>query len=394
MQAPVSRWLATLLFTSTALCAHADPLPLEVLSAVVKDEKIAGAEVLLQRNGAQSLVGKTDAQGAVTLDANFADDASNLLIIKKDGYSNLVVKCPCKGMTYALSPVMRNLDGMRIVLTWGATPNDLDSHVAYPGNHVYFDHKEGADADLDVDDIDSYGPETITLRKKRFGESYVYAVHDFTNMNNPGSHDLANSQAKVFVYIGQSLVRTYYVPRGRAGNLWTVFRVTASGDFQDINGFEGSEVSDPNAVLGEITPMLDDSRAVAAQVVGAGAQSDARTLNQKGEAAYHAGQLDEAIALYLQAIELNDGYGQSYSNLGLAYQKAGRTAESIWANRKAIALASGASANSVRASSYYNIARIYEAAGQYADALQHYRLAKQEKANPVYDKAIERVQNR
>ena len=33
-----------------------------------------------------------------------------------------------------------------------------------------------------------------------------------------------------------------------------------------------------------------------------------------------------------------------YGNLGLAYQKAGNTAESIWANRKAIALANGTNA--------------------------------------------------
>ena len=48
----------------------------------------------------------------------------------------------------------------------------------------------------------------------------------------------------------------------------------------------------------------------------------------------------------------------------------------------------------MRAGSYYNIARIYEAAGQFADALRHYQLAKEQKANPVYDTAIERVKNR
>ena len=97
---------------------------------------------------------------------------------------------------------------------------------------------------------------------------------------------------------------------------------------------------------------------------------------------------------FRQAIELDNSFGKAYGNLGLAYQKAGNTAESIWANRKAIALASGPTAATVRAGSYYNIARIYEAAGQFADALRHYQLAKEQKANPVYDKAIERVQNR
>ncbi|MGE8176929.1 tetratricopeptide repeat protein [Pseudomonas fluorescens] len=373
--------------------AQAEQLPIEVLSAVVKDQKIADAEVLLQRNGAQNVVGRTNAQGQVSLTADFADDASNLLIIKKPGYSNLVVKCPCKGMTYAISPVMTNLDGLRVVLTWGATPSDLDSHMIFPGNNIYFGSQRGDDANLDVDDTDSYGPETITLEKKHYGESYVYAVHDFSNSSNPNSRALSNSQAKVFVYMGQSLVRTYYVPQNRSGNLWTVFRMTGSGDFQDINNFTGSQVDAAN-VLNEVSPLLDDSVAVTAVAVSTSALSDAKNLNQKGEAAYHAGDLPQAIDFYRQAIELNNGFGQAYSNLGLAYQKAGNTAESIWANRKAIALASGNSAATVRASSYYNIARIYEAANQFPDALRHYQLAKQQKANPVYDKAIERVQNR
>ncbi|WDH53699.1 tetratricopeptide repeat protein [Pseudomonas chlororaphis] len=376
-----------------AFSVTAQQLPVEVLSAVVKDQKIADAEVLVQRNGAQSVVGRTNAQGQVTLTTDFADDPSNLLIIKKPGYSNLVVKCPCSGMTYAISPVMQNLDGLRVVLTWGATPSDLDSHMIFPGNNIYFRNQQGDDAHLDVDDIDSYGPETITLEKKHYGESYVYAVHDYSNQGRPASRQLSASQAKVFVYMGQSLVRTYYVPQDRSGNLWTVFRMTGNGDFQDINTLSGVTV-DAQDVLNEVSPLLDDKVEVAAVAVSSSAQADAKTLNRKGEEAYHAGNLQQAIDFYRQAIELNNGYGQAYSNLGLAYQKAGNTAESIWANRKAIALASGNSAATVRASSYYNIARIYEAAGQFADALRHYQLAKQQKANPVYDKAIERVQNR
>lgn len=376
-----------------AFSVTAQQLPVEVLSAVVKDQKIADAEVLVQRNGAQSVVGRTNAQGQVTLTTDFADDPSNLLIIKKPGYSNLVVKCPCSGMTYAISPVMQNLDGLRVVLTWGANPSDLDSHMIFPGNNIYFRNQQGDDAHLDVDDVDSYGPETITLEKKHYGESYVYAVHDYSNQGRPASRQLSASQAKVFVYMGQSLVRTYYVPQDRSGNLWTVFRMTGNGDFQDINTLSGVTV-DAQDVLNEVSPLLDDKVEVAAVAVSSSAQADAKTLNRKGEEAYHAGNLPQAIDFYRQAIELNNGYGQAYSNLGLAYQKAGNTAESIWANRKAIALASGNSAATVRASSYYNIARIYEAAGQFDDALRQYKLAKEQKANPVYDKAIERINSR
>ena len=53
--------------SAMSLCAvafsiQAEQLPIEVLSAVVKDQKIADAEVLLQRNGAQNVVGRTNAQ--------------------------------------------------------------------------------------------------------------------------------------------------------------------------------------------------------------------------------------------------------------------------------------------------------------------------------------------
>ena len=378
---------------AVAFSVQAEQLPIEVLSAVVKDQKIADAEVLLQRNGAQNVVGRTNAQGQVVLTSAAADDGSSLLIIKKPGYSNLVVKCPCKGMTYAVSPVMENLDGLRVVLIWGRNPSDLDSHMIFPGNNIYYASKKGTDAELDVDDTDSYGPETITLQKKHYGESYVYAVHDYSNQSYPNSSQLSDSEAKVFVYMGQSLVRTYYVPKNRTGNLWTVFRMTGSGDFQDINSFTGVTVDAAN-VLNEVKPLLDDSVAVTKVVVSSSVQADAKKLNLKGEAAYQAGNLDQAIDFFRQAIDLDNSFGKAYGNLGLAYQKAGNTAESIWANRKAIALASGTNAPTVRAGSYYNIARIYEAAGQFQDALRYYQLAKEQKANPVYDTAIERVKNR
>ena len=384
----LARAVAPLLFGCTILSAQAEQLSIDVLSAVVKDQRIADAEVLVQKNGAQTAMGRTDGNGRVNLSTSFADDGASLLIVKKSGYSNLVAKCPCKGMTYAISPVMESLDGLRVVLSWGGTPNDLDSHIVYPENHVYFSEKQGRDAHLDVDDTDSYGPETITLRKKRFGETYVYAVRDFTNSGSLQSSALSHSQAKVFVYIGQSLVRTYYVPQNQIGNLWTVFRITGNGEIQDINNLQSVD----GAVADLLRPLQNDAQSVANLPVVPQALGDAKALNKQGETAYHAGQLDQAIDLYRQAIEIDGNYGQAYSNLGLVYQKAGRTAEAIWANRKAIALAHGGSAATVRASSYYNIARIYENARQYDDALRHYQLAKEQKTNPVYDKAIQRVQ--
>ena len=122
---------------------YAADVNIDILSATVKDKRIEGASMTLQRNGAQSVSGTTNASGSVNLDSTFADDQDALLIVKKEGYSNLVVKCSCAGMTYAISPAMTSLDGMRVVLSWGEKPFDLDSHLIFPGGHIYFDSKEG-----------------------------------------------------------------------------------------------------------------------------------------------------------------------------------------------------------------------------------------------------------
>ncbi|HBM1879297.1 TPA: tetratricopeptide repeat protein, partial [Escherichia coli] len=369
--------------------AYAADVSIDILSATVKDKRIEGASVTLQRNGAQSVSGITNTSGSISLGTSFADNKDALLIVKKEGYSNLVVKCPCAGMTYAISPVMTNLDGMRVVLSWGEKPFDLDSHLIFPGGHIYFDSKEGTDANLDVDDTDSYGPETVTISKKHFGESYIYAVQDYSNKGLPNSNYLSASKAKVFVYVGSSLVRSYSVPAGKRGNIWTVFKLNPNGEFEDINSvtsanFNGTTL-DVRDLATVIMPATDSSAPASPAMQNSGDTQLARKYNREGEAVYKTGQLEQAIQLFQQATELDGNYGQAFSNLGLAYQKNGNIAEAIWANRKAISLASGVNAATTRANSYYNIAKIYETSGQNAEALQHYQLAYTEKNKPSYE---------
>ncbi len=374
---------------------YAADVNIDILSATVKDKRIEGVSVTLQRNGAQSVSGTTNASGSVNLGSTFADDQDALLIVKKEGYSNLVVKCSCAGMTYAISPAMTSLDGMRVVLSWGEKPFDLDSHLIFPGGHIYFDSKEGTDANLDVDDTDSYGSKTVTISKKHFGESYIYAVQDYSNKGLPNSNYLSASKAKVFVYVGSSLVRSYSVPAGKRGNIWTVFKLNPNGEFEDINSVTNANFNDTTLDVRDlatvIMPATDSSAPASPAMQNSGDTQLARKYNREGEAVYKTGQLEQAIQLFQQATELDGNYGQAFSNLGLAYQKNGNIAEAIWANRKAISLASGANAATTRANSYYNIAKIYEIAGQNADALQHYQLSYAEKNKPSYEEAIARV---
>ncbi|MCP6368196.1 hypothetical protein NL479_28095, partial [Klebsiella pneumoniae] len=65
---------------------------------------------------------------------------------------------------------------------------------------------------------------------------------DFSDKHEPETNNLSRSDAKVFVYIGDSLVRTYYVPKDQSGNLWTVFKINENGAIEDINSIKGVSV--------------------------------------------------------------------------------------------------------------------------------------------------------
>jgi hypothetical protein len=364
---------------------------IQVLSATVKDKPVANAEIILQKNGQNSITGRTDAHGRLALAKAFdVDDNSVLLIIKSPSYSTLVVKCPCDGLTYALSETMTQLDGMRIVLTWGRDPYDLDSHLVYAGSHIYFDQKQGDKAWLDVDDTDSYGPETITIDKRYPGKRYLYAVHTYA-AESAGPY---KTQAKVQVYVGSSLMRTYYFMPRETDSVLVLFGINEYGEIYDINQ-RLSKVGGSNGVGTILAQKLGSSTyAVAQDDTGESDRARALQLNGDGEAAYHRHDLEVAIDLYRQAIDLYPAFGQAYSNLGLAYQKTGQVAEALWANRKAIGYAEGENKNVVRASSYYNIARIYEAQSRWDDALQNYEWAEQQNHNDVYGKAITRMRGK
>ena len=132
---------------------------------------------------------------------------------------------------------------LRVILTWGLSPDDLDSHLTGPSSdgsryHIYFSEKTfynygSLAAELDLDDTSSYGPETITIYGFNSG-LYRYSVHDYTNRDANASHALSNSDAQVRLYQGGQLLKVYYVPANEGGTLWTVFEIQ-NGQFVTIN---------------------------------------------------------------------------------------------------------------------------------------------------------------
>ncbi len=126
---------------------------------------------------------------------------------------------------------------VRIVLQWDAVPGDLDAHLVGPAKaegeprlHVFFARSQAEKAQLDVDDADGYGPETITLAPAEPGVWYHFLVHDFQSTHAPNTSQLPRSAATVRVYDKDS-VWTFVANGQKANALWHVcdFRVTASG---------------------------------------------------------------------------------------------------------------------------------------------------------------------
>ncbi|MCV6638988.1 ricin-type beta-trefoil lectin domain protein [Candidatus Albibeggiatoa sp. nov. NOAA] len=174
---------------------------------------------------------------------NYTLEASKLGFVTS--YTNVVVlggeTRPEQNVT--LVPILGSGE-VRAVLTWGRTPLDLDAHVTGPlANderfHVFWPTISRGSLDttpfaqLDVDDVLSYGPETITLAQTNLAGVYRYSVHDYTNRAASGNNGLAKSGAQVNIYNEFGLIATLNVPN-QSGTLWTVFEIR-EGQLRLIN---------------------------------------------------------------------------------------------------------------------------------------------------------------
>jgi hypothetical protein len=160
---------------------------------------------------------------------------------------NIIIRGTPFERHFMLSPVGADDSVYRIVLTWGANPRDLDSHLrAANGTHIAFFSRTANHVSLDVDVVTGFGPETITITNLSALGGFTYHVHDYTNLFSSTSSAMSNSGATVRVYKGAQLIRTYNVPANRSGTVWNVFSMNASGHITDINTF--SFQADPDRV--------------------------------------------------------------------------------------------------------------------------------------------------
>ena len=130
---------------------------------------------------------------------------------------------------FSVSPSLP-LGSVRIVLDWGEKPRDLDAHlIKQNGYHISYRNKKiSADgiAQLDRDDTDGFGPETITTSELDQNSIYYYFVHNYSNKNIASSTALSNSRAGVKVYGGDNqLLEVFQAPLKQMGNYWHVFKI-------------------------------------------------------------------------------------------------------------------------------------------------------------------------
>jgi adhesin/invasin len=165
---------------------------------------------------------KASATGFITLDSTL--DIQTVTDQQKD---------------FVLSP---NLDGKaaRIVLTWNDKPADLDSYLWVPslGNpsnliKVFYNAKSpsGANATLDVDAKNGYGPETITVDSMHPGV-YCYVVNRFSTT------PVAYGGAKVKLYLSDGSSQEFKIEdaTGTTDNMlnWTVFKIDTTSGQTDV----------------------------------------------------------------------------------------------------------------------------------------------------------------
>lgn len=160
--------------------------------------------------------------GNYTVYANIANYIPN--------HSNVICQNGRDTVQHITMSPATDINDIRVVLEWGVDPYDLDSHLVGRYNetstnkyHVYYRNKsvynDGVEiCNLDVDDVTSYGPETITLNPTT-DDAYYYYVHHYA-----GSGSIATSSATVKVYQGQTLLETYNVPSMQGNGIyWNVF---------------------------------------------------------------------------------------------------------------------------------------------------------------------------
>ncbi len=211
---------------------------------------IEGADVVI--NGLNAI---TDSSGNYTIFLSIQNGNYDVESIKDSfcPYSGSfqIDSAPTDAFRYdfSLSPIPEPGE-IRMVLNWSSEPPDLDSHIRTPeiegtSYWIYYGNRGSGETvpfvTLDVDDVNGYGPETITIRQSYTG-NYVYYIKDFGQTGqlyfSGGTVQIYNSPdcSGQQIQVSQS--------GGNGGIYWYVCDIDGdTGDITVINQIQNSEPS-------------------------------------------------------------------------------------------------------------------------------------------------------
>ena len=196
---------------------------------------MTGAPIKDAQIGFQGTTLRTKADGTVRFpfpkDLNNSEDTRSVHF-SKSGFTttDFDVKFQVGSLwfnRFSVSPEVP-LKKLRVVLDWGTHPRDLDAHLVREGSyHISYRQKRTIvdHANLDRDDRDGEGAETITIHKISPNATYRFYVHDYTNQQNPQSTKLSESGARIHIFSNNGRDETFYVPTQEQGTTWNVFRI-------------------------------------------------------------------------------------------------------------------------------------------------------------------------
>lgn len=128
-------------------------------------------------------------------------------------------------------------------LRWGENPQDLDSHLVAVRNsdgaevfHIYYSNKSekiengtiSLNANLDIDDLSSYGPETITLNmlpQSAYDDyTFYYFVRNFTG-EDEGKLKESDANITLIKRGGEATEFDVATAQGASAEYWNVFAI-------------------------------------------------------------------------------------------------------------------------------------------------------------------------
>eukprot|EP00929_Paragymnodinium_shiwhaense_P017573 TRINITY_DN126_c0_g1_i2.p1 TRINITY_DN126_c0_g1~~TRINITY_DN126_c0_g1_i2.p1 ORF type:complete len:3378 (+),score=908.37 TRINITY_DN126_c0_g1_i2:86-10135(+) len=216
----------------------------EVTDAQSASVKIAGATVVFKRNGANVKTLKADSSGRFTA---FLPIADLTITVTQGGYITGSKKVKVagrisrgQGADMALSKVLPP-GAWRTTVSWDREPRDVDSHaffglnqrmhVAYWGMHktASAPGTGGIKVDLDRDDTNGFGPETLTFANLGKCSGTNRCLIKFKIKKYSGQGSLRDGHPIVKVYRGDKVEAEYKLqpPANLGRSLYPVFTLDA-----------------------------------------------------------------------------------------------------------------------------------------------------------------------